>query len=300
MSRSVNCFYAFGAGYGHITRTLAMIQYLREEALLEGRVILLTECLQPHKRNFVDRLELAEKQIEVIEANAETYLQEKRFSEWLVQQLKLCHCTGLFLDVFPFGIKGELATIYQALNNDIGLYLVARNLKWQEYIKMFPAEMPDIRFKSVYALEELNSDLQSWFDTHSEGVVKLELTYSDQYPAEINPQKENLNLPDQFRMVVHSGSEDELEQLYLWTKEKQKDNLPIVVVSPFCPDYIAECDMWLDYYPANQIIPLATSVTSAAGFNIIHAMRHIKIDHWIMPFPRKFDDQFLRAKLARG
>jgi hypothetical protein len=55
----------------------------------------------------------------------------------------------------------------------------------------------------------------------------------------------------------------------------------------------------LDIFPADAYFADAQRIFSAAGFNVMRQTARYRSKHTALPMPRRFDDQFERARRAR-
>src|SRR5262249_49323155 len=56
----------------------------------------------------------------------------------------------------------------------------------------------------------------------------------------------------------------------------------------------------LNFYPASLLFPLAERVITACGFNVMRQTESLASIHRFLPFERRFDDQFQRARRRRS
>jgi len=177
----------------------------------------------------------------------------------------------IIVDTFPLGLKGELGGV------DAPLDYVARLLKWDEYRRCVPGDLP--HFDTMYVVEPV---------THSvpcDQIVELTLNSARCPP---------LAARDPYWLVVHSGPEEEVKDLIAYAEELQRiehDRSEIVVVS--------QCGIGLDLIPASALFTNAKRIVSAAGFNVMLETEPYRDKHHILPMPRRFDDQFARAARRR-
>jgi hypothetical protein len=61
------------------------------------------------------------------------------------------------------------------------------------------------------------------------------------------------------------------------------------------PSYV----IYGNLYPATPLLPLADRILTACGFNVMRQTAAYRQQHRFLPFPRRFDDQFLRAARHR-
>ncbi len=167
------------------------------------------------------------------------------------------HAERIIADTFPGGIQGELCGL------DVPIDYVARLLRWDAYRAAVPFELP--RIGTTYVVEEL---------THAPmgNVVPLDLSLPVVEKVEENGDW----------LVVHSGPDDEVGELVAFAKELGK--APRLRV-------ISGADVW----PAAPLFPAAAKIVTAAGFNVMLETEQWRAKHVVVPFARRFDDQFVRA-----
>ena len=147
---------------------------------------------------------------------------------------------------------------------DLPIDYVARLLRWDAYRAAVPFELPPI--ETTYVVEELT---HVPFGT----VVPLDLT-----PPLVEEVEE-----EPYWLVVHSGPEEEVRELVAYAREL--DGTKEVVVA--------------DTYPAARLFPAAAKIITAAGFNVMLETEQWRAKHVVVPFARRFDDQFVRAARRR-
>jgi hypothetical protein len=163
----------------------------------------------------------------------------------------------IIADTFPGGIQGELCGL------DVPVDCVARLLRWDAYRAAVPFELP--RIGTTYVVEEL---------THAPlgNVVPLDLSL---------PIVETVEQNEDW-LVVHSGPDEEVRELVAFAKELGKSKELRV---------ISGAEVW----PAAPLCPAAAKIITAAGFNVMLETEQWRAKHGIVPFARRFDDQFVRA-----
>jgi hypothetical protein len=98
-------------------------------------------------------------------------------------------------------------------------------------------------------------------------------------------------------VIVHSGPEHEVQELVEYTQELlafERSDARVLVAT--------QCDVELPHGfervgddPASGLFDGAARIVSAAGFNVMLETMPYRHKHHVVPFPRTFDDQFLRA-----
>lgn len=147
---------------------------------------------------------------------------------------------------------------------DVRIDYVARLLRWRVYREAVPCALPPI--DTMYVVEELTHHVDA------REVVHLDLTPPD--VPEVPPEH--------YTLVVHSGPAEEVEELIAYAHDR---GAPDVLVA--------------NVYPARHLYPAAARIVTAAGFNTMLETRQWAHKHDVVPFPRRFDDQFLRAARRR-
>jgi hypothetical protein len=104
--------------------------------------------------------------------------------------------------------------------------------------------------------------------------------------------------------VVHGGPPDEIDELVAYAHDlatAESLDPSITVVAGPTASGAGRAD-WFDWYPAWPLFALADRIVSAAGFNTMRqvAAAGATDRHHVLPFPRRFDDQFERARRARS
>ena len=182
----------------------------------------------------------------------------------------------LIVDAFPGGLDGELCEL------DVPMDYVARLLRWDAYRAAVPRDLP--HFETTWIVEDLTADHEAFVHAHSKRIERLDL----QVPI---ASRDDV---DDYWLVVHSGPEDEVRELVAYARDLDA-SARIVVASPHAVD---GCEH-VDAYPVTHLFPKAARIISAAGFNVMLETEAWRDKHSVVPFPRKFDDQFLRAARRR-
>ncbi len=170
----------------------------------------------------------------------------------------------LIVDAFPCGLLGELREL------DMPMDYVARLLKWDEYAAVTGAVMR--RFETTYVVEPVTHAIES------ESFVDLDL-------HEQPPEAEE----EDFWLVVHSGSEDEVQHLVSYARELQE-----------VEGLEAPIEVATRTFPIAPRLARAARIVSAAGFNLMLETEPFHQKHHPVPLPRRFDDQFTRAARRRS
>lgn len=178
----------------------------------------------------------------------------------------------IIADSFPAGIQGELSGIATPLDH------VARLLRWDEYRRTVDAPLP--HFGTTWLVEEV---------TH-EAVLR---EISDRVETlTLHVEEEPTTIDGDYWLIVHSGPADEVRELIDYALDL---NPPRVLVATR-----AELELPPNFERIDTpTYANATRIISAAGFNVMLETERWRDKHLVVPFPRRFDDQFRRAVRRR-
>ena len=222
---------------------------------------------------------------------------KQALEKWLLEKIKIINPDKLILDAFPAGVLGELADFPNELNN-IKIEYISRILKLDSYNKRVEGELP--KFSKIWQIEKLGENQSIWLDNlailNNISIKRLNLCY---------PESDNdsaINLPENCWLIVHSGSDQELQELYEYAKdiallENASPNFVVVGQLPaakFLPQKVS----YYNCYPVNNLLKKSVRVISGAGFNIMQQMSKMKDKHIVLPLNRPLDDQHLRLRLS--
>jgi hypothetical protein len=192
----------------------------------------------------------------------------------------------LVVDAFPAGIDGELNDL--AVPPGTRTVHLARLLRWDAYRPL----LGSVRFDETWAVEELSAEHHAQLAAISGTVAPL--TLADP-PAEAGDAAGAWLIP-------HAGPPGEIEELLSYARDcarLERRHPRLVLASPHRPPALPADVEHLDTYPVWPLFATAERVISAAGFNVVRQMRQWRDKHRMLPFPRRWDDQFTRAARAR-
>jgi hypothetical protein len=267
--------YACGDGLGHLTRLRAALHTLA----VPGPVTVITTstgAADPRVRG----------QWRVVTAPRPVT------PSWLAGALTELAPTELVVDAFPAGLDGELSAGVVPAGTPVTH--LARRLNWDRYGALLSPE--PLLLDRTWLVEEVDSRQRAFLDAVSTEVAPLEPVDP---PAP--PPAPGLIEPGSW-LVVHSGPASELLDLVdyaLQTALLEGSSAPVVLISPHRPDQLPQQVRQLDIYPATPLFPLAGRVVTAAGWNAVRQLAPWRDKHRMVPFPRRYDDQFHRAALIR-
>jgi hypothetical protein len=276
-------YYCMGGGLGHITRFTAFCRHFSLKPAL------LTNC------EMVRSGQIKPLAGPIFIPDEADNINFASFRTWVSSAIECSRPKTLIIDAFPGGILGELCEL-PVLRQVQCIYL-ARILDLKAYKSRLTAALPV--FTKIYRIEQFGDEQQQWLQTLNAPIEDLTLPY----PLTNSHEKvESTQLPDNCWLIIHSGANDELEQLWQFarqTAEIEGQTPNFAMASPrnrpeFLPEKIAHYSL----YPADNLIAQCTRVFSAAGFNIMQQMKVCRQKHHVMPMPRALDDQFLRYRLA--
>lgn len=272
-------YYAIGGGLGHLVRAHAFLRTIGHT----GTAIVLTASEFAGDARLGDGVEM----LRVPKALSQDVPALRR---WLTGELRRIGADCLCVDAFPAGILGELCDLPPGL---VGRYWhVARMLRWDEYARVLCGTPP--RYERCWRVEPLNPAQQQFIDRHCERCEDLEL--ADAPLAAVHP-----GAREPFWLVVHSGPADEVGELLAYAddvRQAEGAQVALWLASRAPPAQLPPATRVLDVYPAAAYFPHAQRIFSAAGFNVMRQAAPFRDKHMVLPMPRRFDDQYERARRA--
>ena len=269
-------YYAVGGGLGHLTRAAAIIDYLQ---IPKKDVLILTAS--PFAQIYFPDFPIL---------SLPNHLQNNPdfYEIWLQQQCRKFCFTEIWIDSFPCGILGELHCLQKF---DLKATYLARILDWKNYAGLMKHKPT---FEKIWLLEDLEKEHLEFIGSLS---CKLE-NFTFHYPEKM-PKEKIFDRNDW--LIVHSEPAHEIEELLAYAYEQaemEKLKPRFCLISP-----IKELDTVIAYthfnlYPAYPYFAQAGRIFTACGFNSMKQAKHFTDKHYFLPFRRRFDNQFLRARLA--
>jgi hypothetical protein len=275
-------YYALGGGYGHVTRARRVLRALGLAG--EATIVAGTAALA-ESRNAGG--------IPTIAVPPELERSVDRHRRWLEALLREQQVERLLVDTFPAGIHGELSGWATA---GLRLDYVGRLLRWDAYRHAVPAAPP--RFHSALTVEELTPDHAAFLQVNSAEVLPLDLAPV----AALDSVDRRSSMEEPYALVVHSGPAAEVLELIdhcrsLRAIDGTGERIVVITAASIAlPDDVER----LDRFPASPLFSAATRIVSAAGFNVILEGEPWRHKHEVVPFDRRFDDQYLRAARRRS
>ncbi len=270
--------YALGGGLGHLTRARYVIHALG----LDGDVAILSASRYARDLRVTG-------DVPVIEVPRRLGRDRRAFRRWLAATLRELDPDELIVDTFPGGILGELCGMELPPSR-----LMARHLRWPAYRGRLAGPVP--QYETAYLIEPLATAHSEALGAIAKRLEPLALTL----PAAGAGTTSEPLLDSPHVAVVHSGPEDEVEQLIeLAHEHRSAATLPVIVVSPDRPARLPTGALWRSVYPVAPHLGHAELIVTAAGWGAMHDTAPVRDRHRWVPFPRPLDDQFARARAAR-
>jgi hypothetical protein len=286
-------YYAPGAGLGHLSRAIKFIS----GKLHDSPVILLGTSRHATVINDSLPTNVQYKQLLTAELSTEGFRRQlAQFSAELV-----------LVDAFPAGINGEIQAPC-----DCPAWHLARRLKWQQYEPLIQAPL---RFERTFLLEKLDASHHTMLIAQSESVTRTPLPQITSRLDSLNRQEllAHFGLPSRladapFGIIAHAGSFEETQQLIDYADELHRygECGPcFVVATPIASarnhqTHGLKTEFLPGRWPVSSLFHHAELVVSGAGFNIVNEMTYNNVRHRVLPFERRWDDQFSRARQVRS
>ena len=272
-------YYALGGGLGHLVRARAFLHTLG----LDGEAALFTSS------RFADDPRVTGG-LRVVRVPEELDGDREGLRAFLGRTLSHLGASRLVVDAFPAGILGELAGFSPPPG--LELWHAARLLRWSRYAADASPGLP--RFEKTFVLEALHADHARALEAASGALDPLDLVDPPSPPPE--------PIEGPYALVVHAGPVGETGDLVAHARELLRasgSGARVVVASPGRPVDLPPDATWLDALPASGHFAAAERIVAAAGFNVVRQTAAFASKRFLVPYPRRFDDQFTRAARAR-
>lgn len=290
----MNLYYAVGGGLGHFSRALAFVHTY--PTLTPGNTVVMVAdrdiyTLEHHRFSVPEWGNLC---IEKIPKRL--FQQRNQLTRWLQQWMDDHGPEAIFLDTFPAGISGEWNGVDTGRSR---ICYVGRYLDCQAY-----AYSPALSFDRAYRTEVWHPDQEAVISRCSRQIVPLALHYpaASVPPALLKRIRDWQQRGRAVWAVVHSEPPEETEALLGYARDK-------AALTQIDPVYLLCCRQpftsedevhAVALFPAYGLFPHVDRIITAAGFNLIQQTHAYQDKHWCMPFPRRYDDQFLRFKKRKA
>ncbi|GAB4416422.1 MAG: hypothetical protein OHK0039_25730 [Bacteroidia bacterium] len=286
MQQAPILYYALGGGLGHLTRAMAF-------ADMQGWTDVHILTSHPMAAQVVPSHRLVQVPRESIDPLI--------YAPWLQHWWAAQSYQDIYIDAFPSGIVGELSRLPGI--QDRRLWHLARRLQFGNYAPLI-GEKP-LHYHEVLQLEALEKPHAQWLRRHSDHIRPFTIDYpTPALPPDVQAAWEAI--PGPRWLVVHAGSSEETATLLRHTQRRAKQWArktrvsPTILLSSTLQASLTASVQRFDHYPAAALFPLADYLVTACGFNTMMQTLPYRDKHLFIPFYRRYDDQFARAKAHRA
>ncbi|MCO5994100.1 hypothetical protein [Actinoallomurus rhizosphaericola] len=272
--------YAQGGGLGHLTRIRA---YLHTRGVAGEPVTILTGSPFAGDPRVVAGHRVL---------SAPAGLDRDGLARWIGATLAGLRPREFVVDAFPAGLSGELSAAVVPPGTRV--VHLARLLRWDAYRPLLAAD--PLEFAETRLVEPVGGEHRAYLEAVSSAVAPL--TLAD--PPEPEPA---VAVAPGGWLIVHSGPPAEVAELVAYALDVaaiEGTRPGFTLVSPSRPDVLPPGVAHHDAYPAWPLFARADRVVTAAGCNAVRQLARWPERHRMLPFPRRFDDQYARAARARA
>lgn len=221
--------------------------------------------------------------------------------------------TALLVDTFPAGFSGELTAtaVREALGPDAHLTHLARLLRWDAYRLRVGGD--PLCFDVVHRVEPLAPAHDRWLHQQSAAVLDLDLGADATRRAAVTDTEVADAVAARARFgrscwaVVHSGPPVEVailvDEARALIRASGSDGQGggavdlVVLTLADTASVLAGLDVpILTGLRPSAMAPLVDGLVTAAGFNTLRELAPWRDRHHVVPFARRYDDQFARAR----
>lgn len=278
--------YAFGSGFGHLTRVTSLLRELRN--IVSGSYCVITNS--PH-------FALCEK-----EGFHSQYIETKgkrpeRVREALEQILFDFNPSLLVMDVFSFGIAGELKNyIFSSHCKKVLLYRYAKNVNFYERAQYFCLVLCPEDFWT----EEMRGDVPSKIIFAPPMMIRN----PHELRARSAARKTFKCPPEKFlALAVHTGKQETFPAFHKTICEAfsaiQDESAEIRFSTPHASLLSRQgFKNVFFHYPLMELFSGVDLLIGPAGYNLFHEAKVTQTPCIFLPQKQRFDDQFARALSA--
>jgi hypothetical protein len=261
--------YAYGSGLGHLKRVTSFLKH--QNYALENCIVLTNSEFS----------EFWESGWNVI-VKEDLFFCSTKFLPFIEDLISENNIHTFIVDVFPTGFYGELSSLLSYFQGE--KILLSRILS-NSYFEKNP-NIPD--FNEIFVMEK-GVDLSQL----RSGKI-LHLDYHENLPEGIS-----ITIEMPYYLIIHSQPLMEVLHLYRLAEMYRTHQKVVILTATMIPqENISFEDLVLfQRKPSQSLLDNAEKIFSGAGFNTFQMLipYHKK---WICnPFPRTFDDQFLRKAI---
>lgn len=271
-------YYALGGGLGHLVRARAVLERL---GVLRDAVVVTASA------HADDARVVAGLKVERVPPALDD--DPARFRAWLREAIERVDADHVCTDVFPAGILGELCAF--DAGRPLTWWHVARLMRWERYAPLLTGAAP--AYACCLRVEALHPEHEAWLRAQCASVEDLDLR-TDGPPA---PAPGGAG----YWLVVHSGPASEVAELIdyaLALRTAEGSDAPLWIASPCPPSPLPSGARLIEALPVDAYFAGAQRIVTAAGYNVMRQTAAFRSRQHVLPFPRRYDDQFERAKRA--
>ncbi len=284
-------YYATGGGLGHLARTSAF--FYTQKHLNPREFILLTAS--PH--TSIGLLPDFHKVVQIPSIFQTDIAAYTVFLRKLVEDYKI---EKIYLDAFPAGILGEWIDFFT--DSALDFFYIARLLNWSNYLPLL--SLASVRFEKTFMVENLLPSHQAFVQQCSKAMYHISLAYPPQ-TLTTDTQKGIDKAKKQGKaiwLVIHSEPADEVSTLLEYaqaTAKLRKQSPFFYLISQVRLKNLPSSVLQIDALPSEALFEQAELIFSACGFNLMQQLLPYRYKHFFLPFERRYDLQFERAKQRR-
>ncbi|MDF9795103.1 hypothetical protein OKW21_000366 [Catalinimonas alkaloidigena] len=287
-------YYAVGGGLGHLSRAIAFI-HTRPDLNIDNTIVMLADrdIYQMEQAAFMEEKWRA---LRIAPIPLSFFKRFEKLSAYLKNWVNDNVPDQIYLDTFPEGIMGEWNF---EISKPAQLHYVGRYLNWPNY------QQPVFKsFDTLYKVDDWHPEQQSYLPLLSPNTVEVKLQYPEaKVPGGILTQFQQWKEEGKdIWLVVHSEPAEEVEALLHYARDvaKAEQTSPVFVLCSQSKVDDKQLDLHLSLFPAYGLFVHVDKIVTAGGFNLMQQAKHFRDKHRCMPFPRRFDDQFMRVRIWKA
>lgn len=269
----MHVFYSQGGGLGHLTRVDKLI--LKLQIPVED-VIIITSSIFTKYFNKYTHIKLS------------WNVSPSVWAETLQNVINKTEITAFYIDTFPFGLKGELISIFKKFPDANYIY-ISRILKWDIYLKNFPNIIAPV-FSKTILLEPLYPKHFNWIEKQSKQIESINLA-----PKTLPKPISFIDAP--YILVIHSGGKNDVIHIcnQVLNDNALTNKTKVIVFTQVKLSFNhPKFKIYNNVYPVSQYFEKAKKIYTAGGFNLINELHFFKDKHISIPLEKLYDDQFFR------
>ena len=264
-------FYVYGSGLGHLNR---INNFIYTKKITEEACVIITNS---SFSNYIPKTS-------IVIFKEDSFFKDKiNFNLFISACITKYNISTLVVDVFPAGFYGEFENGFNDFN--VTTILLARILKENYFQTYFSPN-----YNLIYLLEE--GIIQKKYTANKTAFLHLETK-----PVEFKQLSNPLNKP--FFLIIHSSPEEEVILLYKQALLYRTDeHICIYSYSSMSSSQLHEKTIVMEKQKVQkEILDAADKIFTGCGFNSILETKNYRKKQHIIPFNRKYDDQFKRKTI---